>query len=373
VAIYTVHLLEESKLTISGGGQLDGVTQGDGSHMLGRTVTINSGPTQAIQVTDGSASNSDNNFADNDGNQSLTNTISIDEDGDGIQETYGAGTRIEAEFQFVMRDPGTGATYRVLAVNIRNSSPAYGTVEGIAFVNEVPPQNVALQVISAQEGPSNSGGGAVAGANTVPFCVTHGTLIETDQGPRPVQDLQAGDLVQTLDNGFAPVLALFSCELGPEALSENPKLHPGRIRAGRLGRGLPKRELWVSRQHRMLVSSKVAGRMFGLKDVLIPAIKLTQMPGIRVDSRAQSVTYFHILMADHQVIYAEGAPTETLHTGPGVLETMPPETVAELHRHFPDLMAQFDPQTAKPVPPLPKQKRLVSRLRKNRQPLLDEA
>ncbi len=40
---YTIYQLDESNLTFSNGAQLDGVTQGDGSHLLGQTLTLNSG------------------------------------------------------------------------------------------------------------------------------------------------------------------------------------------------------------------------------------------------------------------------------------------------------------------------------------------
>ena len=52
-----------------------------------------------------------------------------------------------------------------------------------------------------------------------------------------------------------------------------PKVQPVRILAGALGHGMPQRDLLVSRQHRMLVSSAICERMFGLEQVLVSAIK----------------------------------------------------------------------------------------------------
>ena len=49
---------------------------------------------------------------------------------------------------------------------------------------------------------------------------------------------------------------------------------------GALGNGLPRRDLLVSRQHRMLVRSSIAGRMFGDKEVLVAAHHLTALPGV---------------------------------------------------------------------------------------------
>ena len=71
--------------------------------------------------------------------------------------SYGNNTVIEAEYQMVLRDPNTGIEYRAVSVNMNNSSPAYATIEGIAFVDVIPPTRVALEVISASEGPGSSG------------------------------------------------------------------------------------------------------------------------------------------------------------------------------------------------------------------------
>ncbi|MGR3713818.1 MAG: hypothetical protein ACU0A6_11950 [Shimia sp.] len=115
MANYSFWALGESHVSLSGGEQLDGVTQGDGSHLVGETITLNSNSWEQIDVRD---AGSDSNFDDNDGNQRLDGAQSFD----GV--SYGNNTRIEAEYEFVLEDPNTGLTYRVLSVNIRNSSPA---------------------------------------------------------------------------------------------------------------------------------------------------------------------------------------------------------------------------------------------------------
>ena len=38
-----------------------------------------------------------------------------------------------------------------------------------------------------------------------PVCFTRGTLIKTDQGERPIEDLLAGDMVLTMDHGYQPI------------------------------------------------------------------------------------------------------------------------------------------------------------------------
>ena len=48
--------------------------------------------------------------------------------------------------------------------------------------------------------------------------------------------------------------------------------------------------------------------MFGTRESLIAAVKLTDLPGISIDTQCAAVTYIHLLFDQHEVIYANGAP-----------------------------------------------------------------
>lgn len=119
---YSIYVLGESQLAISGGGQLDGVTQGDGSHLVGRTITFNSNAWAPVEISDGST---DSNFQDNDGNQVLNGTHTID----GV--SFATGTRVEAEYGITLSD-GVN-TWQAIGFNVNNSSPSYATIEGLAI------------------------------------------------------------------------------------------------------------------------------------------------------------------------------------------------------------------------------------------------
>lgn len=200
-------------------------------------------------------------------------------------------------------------------------------------------------------------------------CFVSGTSIQTVGGPVQVEDLSEGDHVVLYDGNTAPVLRVFRRSVSAEMLQLFPKLLPVRITAGALGDGLPKRDLLVSRQHRMLVRSKISERMFGT-EVLIPAIKLTALPGI-FEEPVEQVTYHHILFDSHQVIFAEGAPTESLYTGTEALKMVSPEARAELLTLFPELQSEsYTPTPAFPIPAGRIQKKLVERHAKNRKPVL---
>lgn len=204
-------------------------------------------------------------------------------------------------------------------------------------------------------------------------CFASGTLIATETGARPVEDLIAGDRLVTKSYDLQPLILNMSRRLSAKDLQDNPKLRPVRISAGALGKGMPSRDLLVSRQHRMLISSKIAMRMFGKTEVLVSAIKLTDLPGIYIDESVTSVTYHHLLMESHQVIFAENAPAESLLTGEEALQTLAPEALEELQALFPELKEMKSDAPASLIPSAKNQKRLVARHGQNRQPLHSRA
>lgn len=159
--------------------------------------------------------------------------------------------------------------------------------------------------------------------------------------------------------------------IGRAELDRNPKLRPVRITAGALGPGLPARDLWLSRQHRLAVTSPICRRMFAQEAVLIAAIKLTEVPGIYVDLEIPEVEYYHLLLRRHEVIYAENTPTESLYLGEGTLHAMSQEAREELDAIFRDLARRTaPPESALFIPEGRRQKRLVARHLKNAKPFV---
>ena len=365
MADYSIWVLGESQISLTGGAVLDGVTQGNGSHLVGESLTINTTNWENVDIADGGSS--DTNFADNDDNQRLDGAQTID----GV--TYADGTQIEAEYEFDVIDDNTGIEYTILAVNIRNSSPAYGTVEALAFIDVVPPVGASLRVLRAREGPLNSGGRAVDESEIVPLCFAGGTRIATRFGSVSVEALCPGNSVVTADDGDAALRRVFHTRLSAADLAARPHLRPVRILAGAMGQGLPRRDLLVSRQHRMRVSSKIAERMFGARQVLVAAIKLTALPGIFVDEESAPVDYYHLLFDRHEVVLAEGTPSESLFTGPEALKAVTPAAQAEILALFPEL-GSAGGVAATPACPIPlgrMQKQLIARHAKHQRPLLD--
>lgn len=203
-------------------------------------------------------------------------------------------------------------------------------------------------------------------------CFAAGTFIRTLHGEERVEHLQPGHSLPLWDGGTGRVRLILQRALTAADLQKYPHLRPIRISAGALGQGLPKRDLLVSPQHRMLVASPIARRMFGAAEVLIAATRLTELPGIYVDESVETITYVHVVMARHQVIYAEGCPSESLFTGPEALKSLTEAARKELFQLFPDLaIRRSDPEPARLIPKHKQQKRLVARMGKNARPPLD--
>lgn len=170
-------------------------------------------------------------------------------------------------------------------------------------------------------------------------CFTTGTLIETCNGPVPIEKLGVGDMVRSCDHGLQPVRWIGATRVDRSALARNPKLLPVRIKAGALAQGLPRHDLLVSRQHRMLVRSEIARRMFGAKEVLVPAVQLVGWDGIDIATDVDSVTYWHVMFDAHEVIFAHGTPSESLFAGPMALASLSPDALEEITTLFPEVMA----------------------------------
>ena len=188
--------------------------------------------------------------------------------------------------------------------------------------------------------------------NTAVVCFAKGTLLRTVTGDKPIEQVTSGDLVWTQDAGYQPVRWIGSRYLSAQDLEDHPKLTPIRIRAGALGCGLPKRDLVVSPQHRMLVQSQLSDSSVQETEILIGAKFLTQIEGIEVEPNGRDVTYFHMLFDCHQVVEAEGALSESLFTGQEALKSLSPAARMEIAVLFPELFQPDLYHRPEPVRPL---------------------
>jgi hypothetical protein len=208
----------------------------------------------------------------------------------------------------------------------------------LMFIDEIPPQNVEMWVVhhtldrtqTVTQGPD--AGGVI--------CFTPGTRIETPDGPRLVEELREGDRVQTKDNGAQDIQWIGSRRMTGARLFAMPKLRPIRIRAGALGIERPDSELLVSPEHRMLVQGDVARALFNTPEVLVAAKDLLNSGTVSVDLAMREVTYVHLLLPRHQILWANGVETESFHPASASLTSLDEVDRLRLLARFPGLASE---------------------------------
>jgi hypothetical protein len=145
----------------------------------------------------------------------------------------------------------------------------------------------------------SSTGGTMSSSLTAPSCFTLGTLISTPIGSTPVQDLQIGDLILNNVGQSVRVKWIGTQQLHPAFARDHL---PIRIHAAALGHDLPLRDLYVSPCHALYIDHCLLVQA----KALVNGISITQMTQWEGD-----LLYLHIETEHHEIILAEGAPTET--------------------------------------------------------------
>lgn len=202
-------------------------------------------------------------------------------------------------------------------------------------------------------------------------CFAGTAMIMSDRGEVHARELQVGDLVLTRDHGFQPIRWIGRRTVPAAMLGPQSRIRPVRIRAGALGPHSPQRDLLVSPQHRLLIASEIARRMFGSAEVLVAAHHLIGHPGIEVAADLRSIEYVHFAFDQHQLVFADGAVCESLFAGPQALAMLTPPQRAELLAIFPEWA---DPQlqitAIRPIPRGSRIRALVARHNANRKALV---
>jgi len=160
------------------------------------------------------------------------------------------------------------------------------------------------------------------------LCFAQGTWVTTPSGQVPIEELAAGDMVVTMDHGPQPIRWI-----GSSKRPATGNMAPILIRKGALGNT---RDLRVSPQHRMLLSGWQAEVLFGESEVLATAKSLVNDHSI-LREEGDEVEYFHMLFDTHEIVYAEGAPSESFHPGAEGWKALDKPTRNEILELFPQL------------------------------------
>ena len=219
-----------------------------------------------------------------------------------------------------------GGTQNILALD---GAAAGATSENLPVL--VGPNSTTTTLQFNQPNPNTLTHDTVDPGDTGIACFVSGSQILTPGGPRRIDHLSVGDLVETRDHGPQPIRWIGQrevCGLGEWA--------PVRIAPGTLG---AHRTHSVSPNHRILLTGWRAELLFGEVEVLVPAKALINETTIRVVPMAR-VTYVHLLFDDHQVIEADGVTSESFYPGAQAVGDMCAATRAEILSLFPELAHQ---------------------------------
>lgn len=104
--------------------------------------------------------------------------------------------------------------------------------------------------------------------------------------------------------------------------------------------------------------------------MLIAAKKLIGMSGIDLAGQGRFITYWHILFDRHEIVFADGAASESLYLGPQAQKNIGTSAVSEILELFPQFSEQFAaPKSARLLVKGKKQKHVLQRHKKNAQDL----
>jgi hypothetical protein len=142
-----------------------------------------------------------------------------------------------------------------------------------------------------------------AKGKTAQNCFLRGTNILTTEGAMRIENISIGDRVETVRGDHLPVkwvgIQRFRKAVGSNWQND---IVPVRISRFALDGRTPHRDLYISAGHTLFIDG-----------VLIPAGYLVNGHNVvrAVPEGTEDIEYFHIELETHEVIFAEGAPTET--------------------------------------------------------------
>lgn len=162
-------------------------------------------------------------------------------------------------------------------------------------------------------------------------CFLRGTRILTPKGEVKVEDLAVGDLVSTID-GTAKPIEWIGRRTYPSMTAEREKwpgeVLPIKVARSALGPLVPHTDLFLSPFHSIYIDG-----------LLVPVRNLVNGRSIvhcrSVDS--DTIEYLHVELAGHDVVFSEGAPTETLlaYQGYDEFDNLPDDRERSIDPHEP--------------------------------------
>jgi hypothetical protein len=162
-------------------------------------------------------------------------------------------------------------------------------------------------------------------------------IMRADGTQAMIETLQPGDVILTRDHGPQPLRWI-----GQATLRAKGSFAPVVIGAGVLGN---LGDLCVSQHHRMFLYQRGDKRLGGRAEVLVQARYLVD--GVSVRLRIGGfVDYVSLVFDQHEILYAEGVPAESLMVTEATVTRLPDALASDLRAAFPGLRqrAHFAPE-----------------------------
>jgi hypothetical protein len=169
------------------------------------------------------------------------------------------------------------------------------------------------------------------------ICYLAGTRIMTASGEVPVETLAIGDLVITRGQGVQPVKWIGRQSFDRRFIKPNSDQMPVRFEAGALGNGLPRRPLYVSAGHSMLIDGQLV-----LAKSLVNGVTITQFHA------PDDIHYYQLEFEAHDCVLAEGAWSESYADSEGMRAKF--NNAAEFAALYPDYVSPPAPILYAPRP-----------------------
>lgn len=153
-------------------------------------------------------------------------------------------------------------------------------------------------------------------------CFLRGTKLRAADGECKVEDVAVGDRLLTASGPYREVQWVGRWQARKQRRERwSDEVRPVRIKRSALARNVPYEDLYVTRGHAIFIDN-----------VLVPAGELVNGATIVLHeaNETDELEYFHVKIASHDVIFAAGAPTETLLRYPD--SVLDPANVGDVRR-----------------------------------------
>ena len=227
-----------------------------------------------------------------------------------------AGQQIRLEARYALMAPD-GDKIELLILQLDNDA------RFVLPLSPIGPQ-VDYTLLAVEAAPTD-----LALADLLCLSFARGTMITlADGAQRAIEALHPGDPILTRDHGRQPIRWI-----GHARLRAVGAFAPVVIAAGTLGNG---GDLVLSQHHRVFLYQRQKLPGLTTSELLVQARHFVD--GDQVYLRTGGyVDYFSLVFDHHEIIYAEGIPSESLMVNDATVNRLPPDIAAEVKAQFPGL------------------------------------